>query len=62
MLLDRVLASPDDLPHSSHTVVQTLFLLLQPMYLGFYIGAPANLAEINELMSPLPIPHRCFSS
>jgi cholera toxin transcriptional activator len=52
--LDRVLASPQDLPKSSHTVVQTLFLLLQLMYLGFYIGALANLAEIIDLMSPLP--------
>ena len=52
--LDRVLASPEDLPKSSHAVVQTLFVLLQVMYLGFYIGALANLAEINELMSGLP--------
>jgi cholera toxin transcriptional activator len=33
--------------------VQTLFLLLQIMYLGFYIGALANLSEISELFSPL---------
>lgn len=52
--LDRVLASPEDLPKSSHAVVQTLFVLLQMMYLGFYIGALANLAEINELISALP--------
>ena len=52
-LLDRVLASPADLPKSSHTVVQTLFVLLQVMYLGFYVGALANLAEIEELFSPL---------
>ena len=52
--LDRVLASEQDLPQSSHTVVQTLFLLLQLMYLGFYIGALANLAEINDLLSSLP--------
>lgn len=52
--VDRVLASPHDLPQTSHTLVQTLFLLLQLMYLGFYIGALANLAEINDLMSPLP--------
>jgi cholera toxin transcriptional activator len=51
--LNRVLASPEDLPKSSHAVVQTLFVLLQVMYLGFYIGALANLAEINELMSAL---------
>ncbi len=49
----RLLASPQDLPRSSHRVVRTLFLLLQAMYLGFYVGALANLAEINELLSPL---------
>jgi cholera toxin transcriptional activator len=52
--LDRVLASPQDLPKSSHAVVQTLFLLLQLMYMGFYIGALSNLTEIDDLMSPLP--------
>jgi cholera toxin transcriptional activator len=50
----RVLATPEDLPKSSHAVVQTLFLLLQLMYLGFYVGALANLTEIKELMSALP--------
>jgi cholera toxin transcriptional activator len=50
---DGVLAAPEDLPKSSHAVVQTLFVLLQVMYLGFYVGALANLAEINELFSPL---------
>ncbi|MGA7158028.1 MAG: winged helix-turn-helix domain-containing protein [Acidobacteriaceae bacterium] len=59
-LLDRVLASPEDLPRSSHTVVQTLFLLLQAMYLGFYIGALANLQEIHDLMSPLPHAEQMF--
>ena len=58
--LDRVLASPEDLPKSSHAVVQTLFVLLQVMYLGFYIGALANLAEINELMSELPHGEQIF--
>ena len=53
-LLDRVLSGPEDLPKSSHAVVQTLFLLLQLMYVGFYVGALANLAEIKELMSALP--------
>jgi cholera toxin transcriptional activator len=58
--LDRVLASPQDLPKSSHAVVQTLFLLLQLMYMGFYIGALSNLAEINDLMSPLPHAAQAF--
>lgn len=52
--LDKVLATPEDLPQSPQRVVQLLFVLLQLMYLGFYVGALANLAEINELMSPLP--------
>ena len=51
--LDRVLATPEDLPKSTHAVVQTFFVLLQLMYLGFYIGALANLTEIGELVAPL---------
>jgi cholera toxin transcriptional activator len=48
------LASPEDLPRSSYAVVQTLLVLLQLMYVSFYVGALANLAEIDELMSVLP--------
>lgn len=59
--LDRVLASPEDLPKSSHAVVQTLFILLQLMYLGFYIGALANLPEISELFSPLTYATQLFA-
>ena len=51
---DRVLSRPEDLPKSPHSVVKTLFLLLQAMYLAFYVGALANLAEIRELIAPLP--------
>ena len=53
-LLSRVLASPQELPKTSYPVVQTIFVLFQCMYLSFYIGALANLAEIEELFSPLP--------
>ncbi|WP_348264946.1 winged helix-turn-helix domain-containing protein [Telmatobacter sp. DSM 110680] len=49
-----ILASPEELPRTSHKVVQALFLLLQFMYLGFYVGALTNLAEIEDLISPLP--------
>ena len=52
--LSGVLASPHDLPKASYPVVQTLFVLLQLMYVGFYVGALANLPEIEELFSPLP--------
>jgi DNA-binding winged helix-turn-helix (wHTH) protein len=51
-----ILAQPEDLPQTSHAVVQTLFILLQLMYLGFYVGALANLAEIEDLFAPLPKP------
>jgi DNA-binding winged helix-turn-helix (wHTH) protein len=50
----RILATPDELPKTSYAVVQTLFILFQLMYLGFYVGALANLAEIADLFSPLP--------
>jgi DNA-binding winged helix-turn-helix (wHTH) protein len=53
-LRGRILASPEELPKASYPVVQTLFVLLQFMYMGFYVGALANLAEIEDLFSPLP--------
>jgi DNA-binding winged helix-turn-helix (wHTH) protein len=53
-LSSRILASPQDLPKASYRVVQTLFILFQLMYLAFYVGALANLAEIEDLFSPLP--------
>jgi cholera toxin transcriptional activator len=49
-----ILASEDDLPKSPHAVVQTLYILFQLMYLGFYVGALCNLAEIDGLVSALP--------
>jgi len=53
-LLDRVLATEEELPKVSYPMVQTLFVGLQLMYVGFYVGALANLAEIEELLSALP--------
>jgi len=50
----RILATTEDLPSTPFSVVQTLFVLLQLMYLGFYVGALANLAEIDDLLSVLP--------
>ena len=49
-----ILAVEQDLPKSPQAVVQTLYILLQLMYLGFYVGALANLGEIDDLLSPLP--------
>ena len=51
---NRFLASPQDLPKAPYRVVQTLFVLLQLMYMAFYVGALANLAEVGGLLSVLP--------
>ena len=50
----QILATPEDLPRTPYPIVQTLFVLFQLMYLAFYVGALANLAEIHDLLSPLP--------
>lgn len=59
--LHRILATPEDLPKSSPAMVQTLFVLLQVMYVSFYVGALANLPEIHELFSPLPYAMQIFA-
>ena len=50
----RVLATVEELPRTPRRVVRGLFLGLQLMYLGFYVGALGNLAEIEDLFAPLP--------
>ncbi len=47
----RLLAAPHELPHAPRTLVRTLLLLIQAMYLAFYVGALANLAEIFDIFS-----------
>jgi cholera toxin transcriptional activator len=53
-LSSAILASPHELPKISQPVAQSLFVLFQLMYLAFYVGALANLPEIEELVSSLP--------
>jgi len=55
------LATPAELPKTPYRTVQTLFVLLQLMYVGFYVGALANLPEIEELMSPLEMATQIFT-
>ena len=50
----RFLVTAEELPQVPHRTVRVLFELMQLMYLGFYVGALANLAEIEELLSALP--------
>ncbi len=49
-----ILATEEELPKTPYPVVRALFVLLQLMYVGFYVGALANLAEIEDLLAPLP--------
>lgn len=60
--LGHVLATREDLPQTSWRVVRALFLLLQIMYLGFYFGALANLAEIEDLFAPLTGSRQIFAT
>jgi cholera toxin transcriptional activator len=55
-----VLATAEDLPQGQHRSARTLFLLLQFLYLGFYVGALANLAEVQQLLAMTPWPEQIF--
>ena len=50
----RVLAGPEDFPPTPPYVPHALFLLLQVMYLGFYVAALAYLSALREFLSALP--------
>ncbi len=51
------LTTPEELPTASRMLVRTLLLLIQMMYLGFYIGALANLTEIDEIFLETGLPY-----
>jgi DNA-binding winged helix-turn-helix (wHTH) protein len=59
-----LLATPEDLPTTPHRTVQTLFLGLQLMYVGYYVGALANLPELfilfDEYISPPTLASKVF--
>jgi cholera toxin transcriptional activator len=57
-----ILSTPQELPKASYRLVRNLFLAFQLMYLGFYIGALANLPEIEELLAPLPRASRVLNT
>jgi DNA-binding winged helix-turn-helix (wHTH) protein len=52
-----LLTGPDELPTASRKMVRTLLLLIQAMYLGFYLGALANLNEIHDIFLEESLPH-----
>src|SRR3569833_2633413 len=51
---DAFLPTPAELPDAPHSMVRILFLLLQLMFVGFYVGSLANLPVFEDLLSPLP--------
>jgi cholera toxin transcriptional activator len=60
ILASSILATARDLPETPHQLALAMFLLFQLMYLGFYIGALANLGEIEDLVKPLPFAGAVF--
>src|ERR1035438_2730253 len=46
-----LLTAPHDLPTASRALIRTLLLLAQAMYLAFYVGALANIPEIEEIFT-----------
>jgi cholera toxin transcriptional activator len=46
-----LLAAPHDLPDAPRALVRTLLLLIQAMYLAFYLGALTNIPEIREIFA-----------
>ncbi len=47
----KLLTAPHELPQAPRILVRTLLLLIQAMYLAFYLGALANLSEIFDIFS-----------
>lgn len=52
----NLLTAPHDLPRASRTLVRTLLMLIQAMYLAFYLGALANIPEIHEILADSQLP------
>jgi len=52
-----ILTTPDELPAASRMLVRTLLLSIQLMYLAFYLGALANLTEIDEIFLETGLSH-----
>jgi DNA-binding winged helix-turn-helix (wHTH) protein len=51
-----VLTGPDELPQASRPVVRSLFLLLQVMYLSFYLASLSRLTIAEDVLRRM-IPH-----
>jgi len=52
----NLLAAPHELPQASKTLVRTLLMLIQAMYLAFYLGALGNIPEIHDILGDAQLP------
>ena len=51
ILANTLLTTSNELPRISRARVRGLLLLVQAMYLAFYLGALANLTEVYDIFS-----------
>ena len=51
-----LLAAPHELPRAPRTMVRTLLLLIQAMYLAFYLAALANITVIHDIFWEARLP------
>jgi DNA-binding winged helix-turn-helix (wHTH) protein len=52
----NILVAPHELPRASRTLVRTLLMLIQAMYLAFYLGALGNIPEIRDIIADAHLP------
>jgi cholera toxin transcriptional activator len=55
-LQGNLLAAPHELPRAPRTWVRTLLMLIQAMYLAFYLGALGNIPEIHDIFGDARLP------
>jgi DNA-binding winged helix-turn-helix (wHTH) protein len=57
---NRLLSATEELPHAPRKAVRILLLLVQALYLAFYLVALGNLREIDELALESRLPSAAF--
>jgi cholera toxin transcriptional activator len=55
-LRGNLLTDPHELPRASRTLVRALLMLIQAMYLAFYLGALGNIPEIHDIFADARLP------
>ena len=52
----KLLVAPHELPRAPRALVRTLLMLIQAMYLAFYLGALGNIPEIHDMFFDARLP------